>query len=448
MAGAQENAGDAGAAAPHAISPGHRRYALILLLAVYALNFLDRQVINILSESIKRDLDLADWQLGMMSGLAFAIFYSVLGIPIARAAEHRHRPRIIAASVIVWSAMTALCGAAQNFVQLCLYRIGVGIGEAGGTPPAHSLITDYTPRHQRASALAFYSMGVPIGSLLGMAMGGIIADHYGWRVAFLVAGAPGIVVGLAVLTLRETRSQVRAHQAAARKDQPPLREVWRLLASKRAFWLVSFGATLKAMISYGCAPFIAPFFLRNHGAEIEQLAAGFGLKSIGFLGLAIGLMAGVCGAISSWLGGVIADRVAAKGVRNIVIVPALSVLVSVPAYVGALLVSDALTALLLLLIPYSLMYFYYGPTYAIAQGIVPPHMRATSSAILLFLMNLIGLGLGPLMVGIVSDTVGDSMGLGSGEGVRWALIVISCFGVLASALFLMARPHLEREMMS
>ena len=177
-------------------SPGYTRYAMFLLLGIYIVNFLDRAVVNILAEPIKNDLGLADWQLGLMSGLAFAIFYTVLGIPIARLAERKNRPIIIGTAVAVWSGFTALSGMAQNFAQLVLFRIGVGVGEAGCTPPAHSLIADYVPKEKRASALAFYSMGTPLGGLLGLVMGGLIADAYGWRVAFFVAGAPGILFAL------------------------------------------------------------------------------------------------------------------------------------------------------------------------------------------------------------------------------------------------------------
>jgi len=193
------------------VSDGYRRYALTLLLVIYTLNFLDRQVVNILAEPIKKDLGLHDWQLGMMTGLAFALFYTVLGLPIARLgiarlAERANRAWIISGAIAAWSGFTLLCGFAQNFPQLILARIGVGVGEAGCTPPAHSLITDYVPRDRRASAIAFYSIGTPLGSLLGMAMGGVVADAWGWRAAFLVAGAPGLLMAaLALLTLKEPR---------------------------------------------------------------------------------------------------------------------------------------------------------------------------------------------------------------------------------------------------
>jgi len=432
-----------------ATTPSYRRYALSLMLGIYILNFLDRQVINILAEPIKRDLNLADWQIGMMSGLAFALFYTVLGVPIARFAETRNRPFIIAGALTVWSAFTALCGLAQNFVQLCLFRIGVGVGEAGCTPPAHSLITDYVPKSKRASALAFYSMGVPLGSLLGMAMGGIVADAYGWRVAFFVAGLPGVLFALVTFfTLKETRSRLKADVAAASAAQPRFGQAMKLLASKRTFWLLAFAAALKSFISYGQAPFVASFFLRNHTEQVASLAAAFNLQSVGFLGLALGIISGIFGAISSVLGGWIADKTSAGDVRNSMLAPALAVLVSVPVFILALQVEDARAALAILIIPYLLNYFWYGPVYGTTQGIVPPNMRATAAAILLFVINLIGLGLGPLAVGLLSDYVSVGLGLGPAEGIRWALIIASCFGVLSAALFWMARKTIVQEMES
>ncbi len=441
------DATDAPAAARPTLPKAYTRYALWLLLVIYIFNFLDRQVINILAEPIKQDLNLKDWQLGMMSGFAFAIFYTVLGVPIARLAERRNRPLIIAGALAAWSAFTVLCGMAQNFVQLILFRIGVGVGEAGCTPPAHSLISDYTPKEKRASALAFYSMGVPLGSLLGMAMGGIIADAYGWRVAFFIAGAPGILLAVIVaFTLRETRSTLAHDVAAAKAIQPSFAEGMKLLAGKRTFWLLAFAAALKSFISYGHAPFTASYFLRNHGPEVAELASRLGLQSVGFLGLAIGLISGIFGAISSLIGGWIADKTAAGDVRNIVLAPAIAVTISVPVFIAALLVDSVPLALTILIVPYLLNYFWYGPVYSTVQGIVPPNMRATAAAILLLIVNLIGLGLGPLAVGIASDIFAGPMGMGEAEGIRWALISAACVGLLSGVLFLMARKTIREDL--
>lgn len=434
-----------------AVSPGYRNYAMGLLLLIYVMNFVDRQVVNILAEPIKRELGLLDWQLGAMSGFAFAVFYTVLGLPIARLAERGNRPYIIGVALAVWSGFTALCGLTQNFAQLLLARIGVGVGEAGCTPPAHSLITDYVPKEKRASALAFYSMGTPLGSLVGMGLGGIIADLHGWRMAFIVCGIPGVVLAVvAALTLvepriRKTADELKAH-AAAMRDAKPFREALATLKRKRTFWLVSFAAAIKAFIGYGQAPFAASFFYRNHGEEVATLAAQFGLQSGGFLGLALGLMGGIGGAIGAFLGGMIADKYGGRDYRAYVSVPAVASLAVIPIYMFALVAPFATFALASLLIGSILGTLWYGPVYATAQTIVPAHMRATASAILLFIINLIGLGLGPLAVGALSDTFAIGFGMGEAEGVRYALLVSALAGVGAAALFWMARKTIREEM--
>ena len=431
------------------VSTAYRRYALWLLLIIYTLNFLDRQVVNILAEPIKQELGLADWQLGMMTGLAFAAFYTVLGIPIARLAERKNRPLIIATSVAAWSAFTVLCGFAQNFWHLILARIGVGVGEAGCTPPAHSLITDYVPKEKRASAIAFYSIGTPLGTLVGMAMGGLVADAYGWRVAFMVAGAPGVVFAIiAALTLVEPRKQLAADLAARAAQPIGFSAALAVLMAKKTFWLVALAAAIKAFIGYGQAPFTASFFFRNHTAELASLAAQFGLKSAGFLGLSLGLIAGTAGVAGAWLGGVIADRYGSKDIRAYVIAPALASVAAVPLYIAAINLPGAVPALILLVPYYLLGALWYGPVYATAQSIVDPAMRATTAAVLLFVINLIGLGLGPLGVGLLSDLFAGPMGMGSAEGVRWALVVSALMGVVSFGLFWRARRTIAAEMVS
>lgn len=432
------------------VSDAYRRYALLLLMLVYTVNFLDRQIVTILAEPIKNDLHIADWQIGLMTGFAFAVFYTVLGLPIARLAESFNRVWIIGASLTVWSGFTLACGAAGNFVQLVLCRIGVGIGEAGCTPTAHSLISDYTPKEKRASALAFFSIGTPLGGLLGLAMGGVIADAWGWRTAFLVAGLPGLLFAVIVfLTMREPRNalppEARAQHAPGKGH---FKATLKYLSSKPTFWFVAFAAAIKAFIGYGHAPFTASFFFRNHGEEVASLAAMFGLKSAGFLGLALGLMGGAAGIASSWLGGFIADQAAKRDLRAYMSVPAIASLLSPCAFVVAMLVDSAVAALFILLIPGLLGSLWYGPVYATAQGLVPVQMRATTASIMLFIINMVGLGLGPLAVGVLSDVLAGPMGMGSAEGVRWALIISAMLGVGAFGLFWMARRTIREEMVS
>ncbi|MBL9009589.1 MAG: MFS transporter [Alphaproteobacteria bacterium] len=439
----------AGPAAPAPMSAAYRRYALSVLLVIYTLNFLDRQIMSVLAEPIKNDLGLTDTQLGLMTGLAFAVFYTVLGIPIARFAEHANRPLIIATATAVWSAFTVLCGYAQNFVQLVVARIGVGVGEAGCTPPAHSLIVDYTPKEKRASALAFYSLGTPLGGLLGMVLGGLVADAYGWRVAFLVAGAPGVVMALvAAFTLVEPRTKLKAALEAKRAAAPSFGDAMRELRTKRTFWLVAFAGAIKAFIGYGSAAFIVSFFLRNHSAELAEVSASFGLKPLGFVALVLGVVAGVAGAAGTWLGGFLGDRFGGRDLRFNMAMPAIATLVSIPFYVFGLLTESLVVALVVLAIPPILNTLWYGPVYATVQGLVRPETRATAAAILLFIINLIGLGLGPLGIGIISDLLASAFGLGVNDGLRWALIVFYCLGATAFILFWAARRTIREEMVS
>ncbi|WP_068873999.1 MULTISPECIES: MFS transporter [unclassified Phenylobacterium] len=458
-------------------SVGYTRYVMWLLLGIYIINFLDRQVLNILIEDIKLELHLTDTQMGLLGGLAFAIFYTVLGIPIARLAERKNRAVIIGSSVAVWSGFTALCATAGNFWQLLLYRVGVGVGEAGCTPPAHSLIVDYVPKEKRASALAFYSMGTPIGTLVGLIMGGLVADAYGWRAAFLVAGVPGLVfAALAFFTLKEPRARLARHAAQVKAASATFGETMRYLATKRTFWFIALAAAVKAFIGYGHAPFTASFFFRNHAEEVSRLATlfgdifGFDLQSRGFVGLALGIMSGTAGTIGALVGGMIADKFGKNDLRAYMITPAVASLVTIPVYIAAVTVGSATLAFCLLAVNAFLATLWYGPVYGTGQSVVPPHMRATAAAILLFIINLIGLGLGPVAVGAVSDFSANMMladaGLSVGackaavgaakatcasavgEGVRWALIASTMFGLIAFACFWLARRTIREDTVS
>lgn len=432
------------------VSAGFRRYALIVLLLVYTVNFLDRQIVSILAEPIKDDLGLTDTQLGLLTGLAFGLVYCGFGLPIARLADRFNRVWIISGSLAVWSACTVLCGRAVNYATLVAARMGVGVGEAGCTPTAHALIADYTPKEKRASALAFFAMGTPIGSLLGLAMGGVIADAYSWREAFLLAGLPGLILALVCLfTLKEPRNgMAQAARETAAASQLGFSATVRYLAGKRTFWFMAFGAAIKAFIGYGHAPFTASFFLRVHGEEIAQLAGQFGLKPIGFMGIALGLLSGVLGALSSWTGGMIADKFGSRDLRAYGSVPAFASLAVIPFYWAAMTADSALPALAFLAPIYLMGSLWYGPVYASAQSLVPPSMRATSASIVLFIINMLGLGAGALVVGGLSDFFNFGLGLGKAEGIRWALITSAFFGVIAAALFWLARGRIREEMVS
>lgn len=429
----------------------YRRYSLTILFLIYTLNFLDRQIVNILAEPIKRDLHLADWQLGSLTGLAFATFYATLALPIARLAERHDRVKIIAACTMIWSLFTGLCGIASSFLHLFLARIGVGVGEAGCTPASHSLISDYVPREKRASAMATFSLGIPAGSLIGMTIGGLIADSFGWRAAFLVVGLPGVILGfVAMFTLPEPRRSSASKVAIA--SSPSLRAALSELRRNRTYIWLTAAMSAMAFVTYGHFAFLSSFFLRNHNNGLTHFgglldkALGLSLGSVGFMGTALGLIFGIFGAAGTWLGGALTDRAAGDDVRAYATVPAIAAFLLPLSMLMTYLASGVLVALALLSIPILLQAIYYGPLFASVQSLVQPSNRATAAAILLFFANLIGLGLGPLTVGLLSDLFASH--IGSASGIRWSLIVTSFVYVLAAGAFLMARRTIREDMVS
>lgn len=437
----------AAATPPVAAGRAYRSYALGLLMLIYVVNFVDRQIVSILAEPIKRDLGLADWQLGLMTGLAFAVLYTVLGIPIARLAERGDRPLIISAAVAVWSAFTALSGMAQTFTHLILARIGVGVGEAGCTPPALSLIADTVPREQRASAVSIYMLGAPVGSILGLALGGLIADAFGWRMAFVFVGLPGLLLAaVAALTLREPRRGLR-HAAGAAEPAPSFRDALRELAGKRTYWRVVGGVTIKSFASYGALAFTGSFFFRNFPVELAEMAAGFGLKSAGFLGLALGVTSGVTAMIGTLLGGRLADHFARKDARAFAVIPAVGAVAGLPFSLAALNADSLLAAFAFLLAPGLLGSMWLGPAYGVVQSLVQPQTRATATAVMLFVANLIGLGLGPLFVGILSDVL-ISRGHTDADAIRWSMMSFALLAIPCAWLFWTARRSMREEIVS
>ena len=416
---------------PGATTPAYRRYVFGLLLGLATLNFLDRQIINILVEPIKNELSLKDWQMGVLSGLGFAIFYSVLGLPIARLADRGNRPAIIGVSLIVWSAATAACGIAGSFSQILLGRIGVGIGEAGGGPPAHSLIAEYSTPQTRASALAFFSLGNPIGTLIGLSMGAVVADAYGWRAAFMVAAAPGILFGILILTtMREPRQQ---------RPPPPsdtsIRAVWQELRAKPTFWWVCFASAMASIATYGQGAFWGSFFMRTHGIEIAALGSGMGALAV--VGVTLGLVKGLSGIAGTLVGGAVTDRLVRRDLRYFCTVPAVALALASPAFVLVMLAPGFRSAAGLLILPVFLSTVIFGPIFASVQTLVTPGTRATAASILLFILTLAGLGLGPLSIGLLSDYFART--LGSAEGLRYALLCTAPANLLAAAGFWIAR---------
>ena len=402
---------------------GSTRVMLWILLVVYVFNFLDRQIVNILAEPIRRDLSLSDTQIGLMTGIAFALFYTVLGLPIARYADRpsSDRGKMIAVALAVWSAMTALCGLAQNFWQLLLARIGVGVGEAGCTPAAHSLIADSVEPEKRASALAFYALGIPIGSLLGMLIGGILADTIGWRKAFLVVGTPGLLLAVVVFFL--LRDPRRSRVLEAEHSSTPVLSMGAAIKSlllSRTYVLLLAAGSAASFLSYGKGTWTTIFFQRTHGLSTSEVGFWFGIGG------------GVAGIAGTLLGGWIADRYGKTDRRHVMTAPAIGMAIAAPMAYAAYFMTDWRLALLLLLIPTMLNSLYYGPTYSSAQGLVPLQARAMASAALLFCQNLIGLGLGPLFFGILSDLFKPMAGE---ESVRWVLYGAAWLGLILAYFF-------------
>ena len=418
----------------------HSRRLLWLLLVAYTFNFLDRQVLNILAEPIKLEMHLSDSQLGLLTGLSFAILYTTLGIPIGRLADRTNRVGVISASMVCWTGFTMACGLATNIVQLTAFRIGVGVGEAGCTPAAHSLISDCISADKRAKALAFYSLGVPIGSLLGLTLGGILAHAIGWRMTMVAVGAPGLLVAfIMMLALKDPRHSAMAPQRA---DVPTLKEVLGELRSTPSFWWLAFGAAFTSFTAYGQASFMASFYLRNHASALPAFsqriaeATGLDVGSTGVIGTVLGLTFGVTGILGTLAGGMLADRPGARPERAHTSIPAAASLLAVPIYIGSLLVANFTVSLLLLIGPLFLKAIWHGPVYASVQNLVRPRSRATATALLLFIVNIIGLGLGPLCVGALSDLLSGSMD--SGSSLRISMIICGCSGLISALCFHLA----------
>ena len=431
--------------APMVFSETYRKSALFLLMLIYVFNFVDRQVLNILAESIKKDMNLSDSQLGIVTGIAFALFYSILGIPIARLAETGNRPRLIALAITVWSSFTIACGFATNFAQLIIARLGVGIGEAGGVPPSHSLITEFTPKEKRAISLAFYSMGLPLGSFIGLGFGGLIADKFGWHMAFVIAGIPGIVLGvLALIILKEPRTLAKTKPVHKDNAWNTINE---LLRKKTFFWVVAGGA-LQAMVIYGFGGFIAPFFLRNHGTELTNIAHSLNMKPTGFLGLVLGVTLGLVAAAGTLSGGWLSDKFSKKSLENYMVVPAICALLSIPAFYAVFYTQSTMAALTLLILPAFLANTWYGPMHATCQGVVLPNQRATVSALILVIINLIGLGLGPPMVGFLSDFARVNLHYTSATGLKFALSILVLISAFSALAFLKARKTIDADTIS
>jgi predicted MFS family arabinose efflux permease len=408
-----------------AAAPGRSAsLVLALLLVAYIFNFLDRQILGILAQPIKAELGLSDTQFGAIGGLAFALLYSVLGVPLALLADKTSRSAVVAGSLAVWSGFTALCGTAASFSQLFLYRLGVGVGEAGGVAPSYALIADYFPPERRARALAIFSLGIPLGLAAGTLIGAYIAHAVSWRAAFLVMGLAGVLLAPVLLVV------VRDPPHCGATRQAPLGSVFPMLARKAAFWLLAFASSASSLCGYGLALWTPSVLMRSFGLDL--LTTGNFLSSLLLIGGCAGVFAG------GWL----ADRLGGSDRGWYAKLPAFAWALSVPAWGFGLFAPSLWIAWPLLLVGNAVNILWLGPVVTAVQHLVPRPMRSTASASFLLINNLIGLGLGPLLMGRLSDALRTSYGA---DALRNAAVACLAFYLVAAILMLFSVKSLRRS---
>jgi MFS family permease len=405
--------------------PARANAVLALLLLAYILNFLDRQILGILGPAIKADLQLTDTEFGAIGGLAFALLYSVLGVPLAYLADRTSRSGVIAGALAVRSGFTALCGIATGYWQLFLFRLGVGVGEAGGVAPSYALIADYFPPERRARALGIFSLGVPIGLGSGSFIGAYLATWFGWRSAFLIMGVAGIL--LAPIVKYFVRDLPRPAPAAT---SAPLMQVFPIVARKPTFWLMAFAASMSSLCGYGLAVWTPSVLIRSFGMEL--IPAGNFLASLLLIGGCAGVFAG------GWL----ADRLGSSDRSWFARLPAIAWLITAPTFALGLMAPNLWIAWPLLLIPNALNILWLGPVTTAVQHLVPQPMRATASASFLLINNLIGLGVGPLLIGGISDSLKATYGT---ESLRYAAVGCTAFYLVAALLMFFAVRRLKND---
>ncbi len=417
------------------VSTAYSYYVLAVLFLVYVFNFIDRQVLAILLDDIKRDIGVSDTYMGFLTGFAFVLFYTFMGIPIARLADRTSRRSIIAAGLLLWTGMTAASGMVRNFTELALARVMVGVGEAAGSPPAHSLISDYFGPERRATALSIYATGVYVGVMLAFLGGGYISEHYGWRSVYLAIGMAGLPLVLLVrFTIRELPrgfSDGAVVSARAQSEAVSLGEALRFLIGCRSFVLITVAASIQSLSGYGILAWGPAFLGRVH--EMGRVE----------IGLSLGVMIGVFGTAGAYLGGKVTDYLGARDERWYMALPAIESVAGVPFVIGFVLLADEQAALACFIPFYLLGAMYVGPMLAMVQSLVRPDMRATASAIVLFVLNMIGLGLGPLIVGFLNDYLSPQFGI---EAIRYSLLVVGVLGGVASVFFYLASRSLPEDL--
>lgn len=422
--------------------------ALLLLLLTNMMSFVDRTALGVFQEAIKYELELSDWQLGLLGGPAFALLYSVFGIPIARLGERKSRRIILAACISFWSLMTMLCGAALNYVHLLLARAGVSIGEAGGNPISHSLIGDLFPASERGRAISIYTFGAPLGAFLGAVVAGWLAQQWGWRAAFLWLGPPGFLLALAILFFipRVRRGQDgRPGDAVAEPETeaPPLGAVVRRFWGARALSLMAAGASCVVLVGYALSAFLASFFIRRHGLELSEV------------GLIAGLVNGVAAGIGTLASGFTIDRLGRRDPRFYAWLPGVAALLAAPSFIVGFWIDSLWLSTLLLMLGTIGIFTYLAPTFSHLHSVMEPRMRATAVSIMFLILNIVGLGMGPPLTGLISDVMTgfalnecakagmSACQSAASTGITHAMMIVSLFMLLGAALFFMAGRHLK-----
>lgn len=412
------------------VSTLYRNYVLLVLTLVYVFNFVDRQLLVILQESIKKDLHLSDTQLGLLSGFTFAIFYVALGIPIARMADKGNRRNTVALSLGLWSLMTACSGMARNFFQLLLARIGVGVGEAGGSPPAHAIISDYFPPEKRSTALSVYSAGIYFGILIGFLTGGYLNQQLGWRTAFYVVGLPGVIFALLVYTTVKEPNRGATDVLVRAQGVHTLKDVLKALFKTKTFLYLAVASALNVFCIYSLLNWAPSFLIRLHGMTSAQI------------GGSLGLIYGIGGALGSFAGGILTDHFGKTDQSWYLKIPAIAIIIGIPCAAGALFLHSNVLSLTCLGLCGTLQSVYLGPSLAVAHNLVPATMRALTSAIFFLVINLVGLGFGPLVVGFISDLLKPTLGL---ESLRWAMSIVIVMGAASAGLFFISAKKLVQD---
>jgi predicted MFS family arabinose efflux permease len=412
-------------------STTYKVYVLVLLLVVYITNYADRMILSVLMPMIKAEFAVSDAALGFLAGTAFAIFYATLGVPIAIMADRGNRKTIIVAAVAIWSVMTAVCGLAQTYWQFAIARIGVGVGEAGGSPPSHAIISDLFTTKWRATALAIYALGVPFGLFVGLYGGALVAAEHGWRAAFYVLGLPGLALAVLVwLTIREPQRGAADGIAHTTGDTPSLMQTVAHMLQQRSLIHVFIGASITTLVGYAGVQWWPTFMIRSHGLSMTDLS------------LFLALVFGAAGGLGTFLGGYLADLFSKRDQKWMPRVVTIATLLGLPFGIAIYLVPNSTLVFALIGIPALMGSVYLPPTYAMTQGLVEVKMRTVASALLLFVINLIGMGLGPVLAGAISDYLTPQYGQ---NALAYSLLVLSFLNIWAAAHYWIAGSYYEAD---